>query len=421
MVQTGKTDALTTISNLISDTPREIVEAYLITRAILSTENLVVAPNDFARLHKLLSVINNSTAGDSLPPQDRTDFCMDYVTSRLGWIVSRFFVEHAFSAHGKEVADEIIHSIRNAYISRFNALEWMDDATKAEAIKKVEKMVQHLGYPTEDPINLTDPLSVRAFYAGVTITPSHFFNQISLTRYEIRRDWATFTSSINELTSKNWPSFYTPVTVEAAYSTISNAMTYTAAILQFPLFHEDLPPALNYGAFGAVAGHEISHAFDTTGRTYDSEGHKTDWWGNETLAEYNRRVGCFVEQFDGYTVSPSGGTEKLQVNGTLTLAENLADSAGLVASYEAWKKVVEEKPAGLQNLPGLEGIFTPEQLFFVGYANVLCYNTNLKGIQQAVKNTHAPANARIRGTLENSRAFKEAFGCKVKEPTCELW
>ncbi|KAK5658020.1 hypothetical protein OQA88_2574 [Cercophora sp. LCS_1] len=421
-IEMPKSGVLANITKVLADTPKEIVESYLIVRAIVGTSRIVEAPAVFARLEKLRAAV--STNPNPIPPsaEPRSDFCIDFVQYGLGWILSRFFVEHAFSAHGKEVADAMIRSIRTVYVDRFKALDWMDDATKAEAIRKVELMEQLMGYPVKEPINLSDPFSLQRYYAGVNITTSYFANDLAFTAWATTRSWKALTNPVNELLSKQWPTYVLPTIVDAFYASRNNIMIFPAAILQSPFFHEDLPPAVNYGAFGAVAGHEVSHAFDTKGMTYDADGVQRNWWGNETLDEYNRRVSCFVNQFSNYTVKvPGSDMVPLKVDGNRTLAENLADSAGLVASHQAWAKSVEEAPGGLKNLPGLEGVFTPEQLFFVAYANVWCHKTTEKGLENEVKRSHAPSLVRAKGTLENSRAFKEAFGCKVREPTCELW
>ena len=211
-----------------------------------------------------------------------------------------------------------------------------------------------------------------------------------------------------------------PTTVNAMYEPEYNSILFPAAILQAPFFGGDFPLAVNYGAFGAVAGHEISHAFDTTGGQYNADGRRVDWWGNETKKEYQRRIQCFKEQYNNFTVILPGQEEGkgFKVNGVRTLGENISDSAGLGVAFEAWRKRKGEKDR--EGLPGLER-FTEEQLFFVAFANMWCSKYNEKGLAGYGRDSHAPPAVRIRGAVANSRAFREVFSCEVREPVCELW
>ncbi|KAK3349560.1 peptidase family M13 [Lasiosphaeria hispida] len=401
------------LSAILLKTPKEAVRAYLIARTIAAAAELVKAPDIFDPWNKLMMDAGLSTAQ---APSSREETCMRVVSQDFGWILSRFFVEGVFSGRDKEVSDQIVADVRQVYIDKFRSLPWMDDATKAKATEKVEAMFQKIGYPTSSP-NLTDPLSVRDFYSDVHITPSYFHNALSMRNKSLVTEW----SALGKPRDRDaWP-FYATV-VDAAYDPRQNEIVFPAGILQPPFFDSGLPSAVNYGAFGAVAGHEVSHAFDVNGRLYDADGKVADWWGDETEKEYNRRVGCFVRQFDNFTVQvPGSHMAPLQVNGTLTLPENIADSAGLVVSHKAWLRHRETSPDEPRGLPGLEGVFTEEQLFFVAYTNMWCAKATEKGLRNMVKATHAPGQARAMGTLQNSRAFREAFGCMVKEPTCELW
>ena len=216
----------------------------------------------------------------------------------------------------------------------------------------------------------------------------------------------------------------TAPTVNAYYSPSLNEIVFPAGIMQTPIFGANLPGYISYGGFGAVAGHEVSHGFDDQGRHYDSKGRAVEWWTNATLAEYTKRTQCFVDQFDKLTVV-GAGNQTLHIKGNQTLGENIADSAGISASFAAWQQSRKDDGSDVNNglLPGLEHFFkTPEQLFFVAYGNLWCTKaTPALLTRQVLADVHAPGEIRIKGTLQNSRGFKEAFGCPVKEPTCELW
>jgi endothelin-converting enzyme len=188
--------------------------------------------------------------------------------------------------------------------------------------------------------------------------------------------------------------------------------------MQFPVFDVNVPEYLSYGAFASVAGHELSHAFDSTGRHYDETGNYTDWWTENTIKEFEKRAQCFIDQYSNYTVIGPNGNE-VHVNGRLTLGENIADSGGVNAAFVAWKKRAAEKPN--QDLPGLEG-FTQEQVFHISYANWWCGKTTpQQALNWIYTDPHSPKDARVLGTMANAKSFRESFNCPVKTPTCKLW
>ena len=198
----------------------------------------------------------------------------------------------------------------------------------------------------------------------------------------------------------------------------SNEIVFPAGVMQSPMFSPDVPSYLNYGAFGAVSGHELSHAFDNNGRHYDVHGRFTDWWTNATVEAFKKRAQCFVDEYSNLTVEGARGTE--HVNGALTLGENLADGGGLHAAFEVWKSATKDQPD--LSLPGFDG-FTQAQVFYLSYGNVWCGKSTKEQVTQGIlTDEHSPGSVRILGTaMLNSRGFREAFNCPVKEPVCELW
>ncbi len=210
----------------------------------------------------------------------------------------------------------------------------------------------------------------------------------------------------------------TAPTVNAYYDTSGNEIVFPAGIMQFPFFGGDLPGYVNYGGFGAVAGHEISHAFDPSGRKYSLNGTLADWWTNHTSEEFDKRAQCFVDEYDKFTVAGSAG-KTLHVNGLHTLGENVADAGGLSAAWAAWQSRRKSRPD--QDLPGLSA-FTQEQLFYISYGGIWCTKITPEAlIRQVLTDEHSPGMFRITGTaMMNSRGFREAFNCPKKEPSCEL-
>jgi endothelin-converting enzyme len=201
------------------------------------------------------------------------------------------------------------------------------------------------------------------------------------------------------------------------YDPPRNEIVFPAGIMQFPLFNEDIPEYMNYGAFGTIAGHELSHAFDSHGRHFDVNGSYSDWWDTETVHNFNQRAECFVKQYSNYTIKDEQG-RAMPVNGRLTLGENIADSSGIVASFSAWKNQAAAKN---MDLPGLES-FTHDQLFFISAAMPFCSRiTKQAQLRLLYTDTHSPHWVRVLGATANSREFREAFNCPVKRPECELW
>jgi len=288
----------------------------------------------------------------------------------------------------------------------------MDDETTEKAIEKVHGISQKIGYPTENP-DIMDPESLAAYYETIHVKSDTFFNNtLTFRTFDVATDWAA-------LGKPNQHQFgMTASTVNAYYSPVNSEIVFPAGIMQPPVFDFDLPAYVSYGAFGSVAGHELSHAFDSTGRHYDQHGNLTDWWSNSTVEAFEERAQCFVDQYAKFSV-PGPDNKAIHVNGRLTLGENIADAGGLSASFQAWTRRAKEKPN--PHLPGLEH-FTQEQLFFVSYSNWWCGKSRPDtAVNRIYTDPHSPKWARVLGTMANSREFRESFQCESKEPTCELW
>lgn len=181
-------------------------------------------------------------------------------------------------------------------------------------------------------------------------------------------------------------------TVNAYYNPPGNELVFPAGIMQAPVFYDpSVPKYLSYGAFGAVAGHELSHAFDSSGRHYDQNGNYTDWWDKSTVKEFTKKTDCFVEQYHNYTIPTKDG--KLPINGKLTLGENIADAGGLTAAFQSWRQRDEEKPD--KQLPGLEE-FSKEQVFFLAYGLTWCGKIREEeAVRRVYTDPHSPSAFRI--------------------------
>ncbi|KAK3318734.1 hypothetical protein B0H66DRAFT_248726 [Apodospora peruviana] len=397
------------LQKILGDTDDAVLQSYFIWKAVQAFRFHVESPI----LKPYKRFVNELAGKDPESEPERWRTCVGHVDDGLGWILSRFFVEKAFSADAKVFGDQIVSDIKTEFIKKLKATDWMDDETTGKAIDKVHNIVQKIGYPTESP-NIMDPDSLASFYETVNVSSKAYFdNAVSMSAFEVGYEW----SALGKPVDRNQWGMTVP-TVNAYYNPPGNEIVFPAGIMQFPVFDVNLPAYVSYGAFGSVAGHELSHAFDSTGRHYDQNGNYTDWWTNSTVEAFKERAQCFVDQYSNYTV-PGPDGKPLHVNGRLTLGENLADAGGLSASFQAWKIRNSEKPNA--NLPGLEH-FSQSQLFFVSYSNWWCGKSRPDtAINRIYTDPHAPKWARILGTMANSREFRESFQCKSKEPTCELW
>jgi len=205
-------------------------------------------------------------------------------------------------------------------------------------------------------------------------------------------------------------------TVNAYYNPLMNEIVFPAGILQPPFFDRTMDDAVNYGAIGAVIGHEITHGFDDQGRQFDELGNLNDWWTEKDNTEFTKRADCFVQQYGGYTA-----VEDLKLNGKLTLGENGADNGGVRIALMA----LVESLAGKTSAP-VDG-FTPEQRFFLGWGQVWCENVRPEAARMEVTmDPHSPGEWRVNGVVSNMPEFAKAFSCKadapmVKQTQCRIW
>src|SRR5262249_39291203 len=191
----------------------------------------------------------------------------------------------------------------------------------------------------------------------------------------------------------------------------NNEIVFPAGILQPPFFDRAIDDPVNFGAIGAVIGHEYTHGFDDQGSKFDAEGNFENWWTADDLSAFKERTECIAKEYDGFVSAPVPATGDVPPNGPLTLGENTADNGGARVSFRAMEKAIAGKPR-----TSIDG-FTPEQRFFLGFANIYCENiTDQSARQQAQTNPHSPGRYRTIGTVTNMQEFRDAFSCKAGQP-----
>ena len=398
-----------TISAILKNSSVETLDAYI--KWVLIQE---WAPRLSDKVNTPFRRWRNGLGGrdpDALAERWRT--CQTDIDRNLPWIESAFFVQAAFSPEAKVFGERIITDIENVFMEKLKGYAWMSDTVKTKATQKVLNMIEKIGYPDKSP-NITDPQMLASLYAPLVLSNTSWFdNGLAYVNFSTTNTW----EQLGKPTDRGlW--FMTTPTVNAYFNPPGNEIVFPAGIMQQPLFNLDLPEYVSYAAFGAVAGHELTHSFDNAGSHYNENGAYADWWDNSTLANFNNKTSCFVDQFSKFSIiTPSG--KPLNVNGKLTLGENIADSGGLAAAFASWQKRNAEKRNA--KIAGLEE-YTNEQLFYLSFGGVWCGKRRPAELERRIfSDPHSPMQFRVLGSVSNQRGFKEAFKCTVKEPVCELW
>ena len=321
-------------------------------------------------------------------PEARLKQCASATNAALGEAVGEEWVKRNFSPAAKARAAKMVDNLVSALRDRIGQLDWMSDPTKQQATAKLDAFLRKIAYP--DKWRDYSTLDIKA--------GSYFENQRAVAEWNAARNWARVGRAPDR---SEWS--MAPPTVNASYSSSLNQIQFPAGILQPPFFDPNADDAVNYGAIGAVIGHEMTHGFDDSGRQFDSKGILRDWWTPEDATKYKAAAQLVVDQFNGFTVVD----DQSHVNGRLTLGENIADLGGLTVAYFALQKAMANKPH-----TKIDG-FTPEQRFFLAWAQIWRGLQRPEAELQNLKtNPHSPGKWRVNGPLANMPEFREAFACK---------
>ncbi len=333
--------------------------------------------------------------------QPRWKRCVQSTNANLGEALGEVYVEKYFPPAAKARAKEMVNNLVAALRSDIPTLSWMGPETKKQAIAKMEAFTVKIGYPDK-----------WRDYSKLAVDRTSYNLNVQRGRaFEEARQLAKIGKPVDRM---EWG--MTPPTVNAYYNPTFNEIVFPAGILQPPFYDPKADDAVNYGGMGAVIGHEISHGFDDQGSRFDGQGNLRDWWTTDDRKSFDEHAGCVVKQFDGYEVEPG-----LHQNGKLVLGESIGDLGGLAIAYAAYEKSIEgHRPADIDG-------FTPEQRFFLGWAQV--WGTNMRpefARLQTNTNPHPLPQFRANGPISNMEVFAKAFGCKkgdamVREQTCKIW
>ena len=321
--------------------------------------------------------------------QPRWKRALSVPNGMLGEAVGQLYVEKYFPAESKERMLQLVGNLKKALAEHIASLTWMSDQTKVNALVKLNSFTVKIGYPDK-----------WKDYSAVTIDPEKsYWENVKGVSYFLAQD--NFQRWNKPVDRDEWG--MTPQTVNAYYNPTTNEICFPAAILQAPYFDMNNDDASNYGAIGVVIGHEMTHGFDDQGRKFDQNGNMTDWWTPEDAEKFKGLADKLAAQFDAIVVA-----DDVHANGQFTLGENIADQGGLRVAYTAFKKTDQGK--GNETIDG----FTPDQRFYLAYANVWAANITKEEILRRTKiDPHSIGSLRVNATLRNIDTFYNAFGIKA--------
>jgi len=337
--------------------------------------------------------------------QARWKRCVQMTDNLLGEALGQPYVDETFGASGKQRMLEMVDELEKALAADIEGLPWMTAETKKQAQIKLKVMTNKIGYPDK-----------WRDYSSVKIVRGDLLGNAERARgFEVHR----VLNKIGRPLDKNeWG--MSPPTVNAYYNPAENDINFPAGILQPPFFDQKEEDAVNFGGIGVVIGHELTHGFDDQGSKFDAQGNLTNWWTAKDREEFDKRTSCVADEYGSFVA-----VDDVHLNGRLTLGENTADNGGVRIALMALNDQRRETPNATYNQTAER--FTPEQRFFLGFAQIWCENRSPESSRLLAKtDPHSPGRYRVNGSLQNNPDFAKAFGCKTGQPMvsqngCRVW
>ncbi len=386
------------LSNLLQSEPLAVWQSYL--RAHLANQRAAALSASF--VDENFSFYRQYLGG-AKQMQPRWKRCVRDVDAQLGEALGQAFVQKVFKPETRAATLAMVQRIESVMARRIQQRDWMSPATKAAALDKLRAIRNKIGYPEH----------WRDYGSVVISRTDHAGNVQRAAAFESARDLHKIGQPVDR---GEWG--MTPPTVNAYFDPQMNDINFPAGVLQPPLYDPLMDDAPNYGNTGGTIAHELTHGFDDEGRQFDARGNLRDWWKKEDAARFTEKAKCISDQYSAYEV-----VDGLKINGALTLGEDVADLGGQVLAYQAWQEAV----AGM-TLPERDGL-SPDQRFFVGFAQWACSNTRPEQERELLlSDPHSPDRFRINGVVVNMPEFARAFACKAGSPmtkprerVCSIW
>ena len=381
----GQPKFFAAVGGLMKTVPLADWKTYLRWHLISST-----APYLSAKFVDENFAFRGTTLGGATQNQPRWKRVLRETDSELGEGLGQLYVAEAFPPAAKARALTLVQNVKSALRTRLASLDWIGEDTRRQALVKLDKMRIKIGYPDH----------WRDYSKLEVSSPSYVVNVLAANRFDFNRDLAKLGKPVDR---SEWG--MTPPTVNAYYSPSGNEIVFPAGILQPPFFDPKADDASNYGGIGAVIGHEMTHGFDDQGRQFDGNGNLKDWWTAADKKRFQQRADGVAHQFDGFVA-----VDDAHVNGHLTLGEDIADLGGVKIAYLAFEKSQIGRPRVKI------GGFTPEQRFFLAYAQIWRENVRPEALRLSLAtDPHAPNKFRVLGPLANLPEFAQAFPCPAGE------
>ncbi len=389
-------DFLKAVDQVVASTPLADLKAYMRWHVVHAQAALLpkaFVDENFAFYGKTLT-----GAAEQTPRWKR---CVEATDGDLGEALGKVYVERTFGAEGKARTLEMVKAIEAAMGRDLDAIDWMSPETKKAAFAKLNAVANKIGYPDR----------WRDYSTLRIVRGDAYGNSQRANTFAYRRQLAKIGKPVDKT---EW--LMTPTTVNAYYNPLENNINFPAGILQPPFFIRAADEAVNFGAAGAVVGHELTHGFDDQGRRFDPSGNMRDWWTPADGKTFEERALCVDKEYSGFTA-----VDDVKLNGKLTMGENVADNGGLRLAWMALQELMKTKPLGKAD--GL----TPEQRFFVGWGQMWCeHRSDEIARLHAKTNPHSPGRYRTIGVVSNMPEFAQAFSCQPKAPmvsqaVCRVW
>ena len=388
-----------TVSQLLTDVPLEDWKAFLQWDYIHANASALSKPFEEEAFR-----FNSGVLSGTQKQLPRSERCVRATDATLGQLLGQEYVRRNFTPEAKAKMNQLIDNLVAALREDIPTLDWMSQQTKEAALAKLAAFQRHIGYPDK-----------WRDYSALKINRASYAEDVQASRK------FAFHRGIQRIGKPDDPQewgFFTPSTVNANYNPARNDITFPAGILQPPFYDPNADDAYNYGGIGVVIGHEMTHGFDDQGAKFDAQGNLRNWWTEQDLKNFQERTSCVSNTFSEFNVAPG-----INIKGPLVTGEEVADLGGASLAYRAYEKSLEGK-----NRETIDG-FTPEQRFFLGFAQVWGENQTIESqTRAALTDPHAQGPFRINGTVVNMPEFQKAWGCAENAPMvreaakrCRIW
>ena len=384
-VDMGQPETLHEVEKILADEPLDDLKAYAEAHAVSSASGYL--DDKFRAADFALSSVMTGVKQD----RPRWKRATSLVSSVLGEAIGKLYVEKYFPASSKEMMIKLVKNLQTALSQRIDEATWMSADTKAQAQDKLSNFIVKIGYPDKwrdySGLNVDESLSLAENMQNIAQFMSDDYVARKVNKPVDKTEW-----------------HMTPQTVNAYYNPTTNEICFPAAILQPPFFDPNVDEAVNYGGIGGVIGHEMSHGFDDQGSQFDKTGNQHNWWTEADKKNFDARTKVLADYFSTIEALPGK-----RINGRLTLGENIGDNGGLNIAFRALQNVLKQNPAAAKTIDG----FTPDQRFFLSWANVWAGNARPEFIDRQINtDPHSPAEARVNAALPMIDAWYKAFGVK---------